>query len=262
MAMLKGRKALVTGSTSGIGLGVARALAMEGADVMLSGLGDPGEIRRLRSRIAARSGTRVLHHGADLTEPGAAAELVGAAEEELGAVDILVNNAGLQFVAPVEEFPDGKWAAIQEVILGASFRTIRAALPGMRRRKWGRIINMSSAHGSVASPFKSAYVAAKHGLEGLTRTVALETAEAGITCNAVCPGYVLTPLVAGQVESQARAHRLPRARVIREVILAVQPTRRFVEVEEVAALVVFLCAENARSITGACIPIDGGWTAR
>jgi 3-hydroxybutyrate dehydrogenase len=260
--MLKGRKALVTGSTSGIGLGIARALAMEGADVMLAGLGDPAAIERMRSAIAAEGGTTVLHHPADLTEPGAAAALVRAAEKELGAVDILVNNAGIQFVAPVEEFPEEKWTAIQEVILGSSFRAIKAVLPGMRGRKWGRIINMSSAHGSVASPFKGAYVAAKHGLEGLTKTVALETAEAGITCNAVCPGYVLTPLVAGQIESQAKAHGLSPERVIREVILAVQPTRRFVEIDEVAALVVFLCGEQARSITGACIAIDGGWTAR
>jgi 3-hydroxybutyrate dehydrogenase len=260
--MLKGKTALVTGSTSGIGLAIATALAREGVDVMLSGFGDPGEIERLRSGLAAETGVRVLHHPADAGVPREVATLVQAAETALGSVEILVNNAGIQFVAPVDAFPEERWDAIQAVNLNAGFHAIKAALPGMKRRGWGRIVNISSAHGVVASPFKSAYVAAKHGLVGLTRSVALEVAEAGITCNAVCPGYVRTPLVEGQIESQARAHGLPRERVIREVILATQPTRRFIEVDEVAALVVFLCGDSARSITGAALAIDGGWTAR
>ncbi len=260
--MLKGKTALVTGSTSGIGLGIARALAREGASVMLNGFGDAAAIERLRGELAAETGVRVLHHPADVGVAGDVAALVRAAEESLGALDILVNNAGIQFVAPVDEFPDERWAAIQSVNLSSSFHAIKAALPGMKRRNWGRIINVSSAHGVVASPYKSAYVAAKHGLVGLTKSVALEVAETNITCNAVCPGYVRTALVEGQIESQAKAHGLSRERVIREIILTTQPTKRFVEVEEIAALAVFLCGEAARSITGAAIAIDGGWTAR
>ena len=260
--MLKQKSALVTGSTSGIGLGIARALAQAGANVMLNGLGDPAAIERTRRELASATGTDVRFHGADLTHPGEVAALVAATEAAFGGVDILVNNAGIQFVAPVDEFPAAKWDAIRALVLDASFHAIRAALPGMKRRNWGRIVNLVSAHGLVASPFKSAYVAAKHGLVGLTKTVALEVAETGITCNAICPGYVRTPLVEGQIEDQAKAHNLPRDRVIREVILAAQPTKRFVEVEEVAALALYLCGDQARSITGAAIPIDGGWTAR
>jgi 3-hydroxybutyrate dehydrogenase len=260
--MLKNKSALVTGSTSGIGLGIARALAQAGAKVMLNGLGDPAAIERTRRDLAAATGADVRFHGADLTRPDEVAALVAATEAAFGGVDILVNNAGIQFVAPVDEFPAAKWDAIQDIVLNASFHAIRAALPGMKRRNWGRIVNLVSAHGLVASPFKSAYVAAKHGLVGLTKTVALEVAETGITCNAICPGYVRTPLVEGQIEAQAKAHNLPRDRVIREVILAAQPTKRFIEVEEVAALALFLCGDQARSITGTALPIDGGWTAR
>jgi len=259
---LKGRCALVTGSTSGIGLAIARALAGEGAGVMMNGFGDPAEIERLRSSIASETGSIVAYNGADMRRPDQVAALVREAESAFGSVDILVNNAGFQHVSPVDQFPQETWEEIQDVILNSSFHTVKAALPGMKRRGWGRIINIASAHGLVASPFKSAYIAAKHGLVGLTRTVALEVAEAGITCNAICPGYVRTPLVEGQIDAQAKAHGLPRERVIREVILAVQPTRRLIEPGEIAALAVYLCGEMARSITGAAIAIDGGWTAR
>lgn len=259
---MKDKVALVTGSTSGIGLGIARALAREGANVMLHGLGSPEEIEHLRSSLARDTGVQVKAHDADLSQAGAAARLVAETELAFGRLDILVNNAGVQFVSAVEDFPPERWTTIQEIILGASFHAIRGAVPGMKRRGWGRIINLASVHGLVASPFKSAYVAAKHGLVGLTKTVALEMAETAITCNAICPGYVRTPLVEGQIESQASLHQMPRDRVIREVILAAQPTRRFVEVEEIAALAVFLCGEQARSITGAAIPVDGGWSAR
>lgn len=260
--MLAGKSALVTGSTSGIGLGLARALARAGANVMLNGFGDAAAIETLRRDLAAETGVRVAYHGADVSQPAAVAALVAATEAAFGAVDILVNNAGLQHVAPVDEFPEEKWTLIQDVVLNSAFHATKAALPGMKRRNWGRILNLVSVHGLIASPYKSAYTAAKHGLVGLTKTVALEVAETGITCNAICPGYVRTPLVEGQIASQAQVHHLPPERVIREVILAAQPSRRFVEIDEVAALAVFLCGENARSITGASIPIDGGWTAR
>lgn len=259
--MLKNKTAVVTGSTSGIGLGIARAFAQAGANVMLNGFGDAALITQLCGELSA-TGSQVQHHGADMTKPAEVTALIREAESVFGGVDILVNNAGIQHVAPVDEFPSEKWTAIQDIVLNASFHATKAALPSMKSRNWGRIINLVSAHGLVASPFKSAYVAAKHGLVGLTKSVALEVAETGITCNAICPGYVRTPLVEGQIEAQAKAHNLPHDRVIREVILAAQPTKRFIEIEEVAALALFLCGESARSITGAALPIDGGWTAR
>lgn len=259
---MKGKVALVTGSTSGIGWAMADALAEAGASVMLHGLGDPAEVERLRAGLAGRTGVRVAAHQADLSRAEEVTRLIRDTEVALGGIDILVNNAGIQFVSPVEDFPPERWTAVQNIILNSSFHAIREVVPGMKKRGWGRIINLASVHGLVASPFKSAYVAAKHGQIGLTKTVALELAETGITCNAICPGYVRTPLVEGQIDSQAKAHGLPRDRVIREVILAAQPTKRFVEVEEVAALALFLCGESARSITGAAIALDGGWSAR
>jgi 3-hydroxybutyrate dehydrogenase len=262
MSPLKNKVALITGSTSGIGLGIARALASAGCQVMMHGLGDPAEIEALRKKLADDTGVRVGSNDADLRDPAGVARLVAATEKQLGPVEILINNAGIQFVSPVEDFPPERWQEIQNLNLNASFHAIRAVVPSMKQRQWGRIINVVSAHGLVASPFKSAYVAAKHGQVGLTKSVALELAEAGITCNAICPGYVRTPLVENQIDAQAAAHGLPRERVIRDVILAAQPTRRFIEVEEVAALALFLCSEQARSITGSAIPIDGGWTAR
>jgi 3-hydroxybutyrate dehydrogenase len=259
---LGGRSAIVTGSTSGIGLGIATALAQAGANVTLNGFGDPGEIERIRAGLAERTGVAVRHSGADMSKGEEVALMVRDAEAAHGAIDILVNNAGIQFVAPIEEFPPARWEAILAINLSHAYYAIRAALPGMRARGFGRIINLASAHGLVASPYKAAYVAAKHGMVGLTKVVALEAAAANITCNAICPGFVRTPLVEGQIDEQAKAHGLPRERVISEVILASQPSRRFVEIEEVAALAVFLCSDAGRSITGAALSIDGGWTAR
>jgi len=259
---LNGRSAIVTGSTSGIGLGIAQALAAAGADVTLNGFGEPAEIERLRAGLAEASGVAVRYSGADMSRGEEVVGMVQEAEAAQGAIDILVNNAGVRVVAPLEEFPAAKWQAILAINLSSNFFAIQAALPGMRRRGYGRIVNIASAHGLVASPYKAAYVAAKHGVAGLTKVVALETAETDITCNAICPGFVRTPLVEGQIHEQARAHGLPREQVISDVILASQPSKRFVEVEEVAALTVFLCSPAGRSITGAALPVDGGWTAR
>ena len=260
--MLKGKTALVTGSTSGIGLGVATALAEAGANVVLNGFGDAADIERIRSTLAERTGVQVMHSGADMSKPEEIAAMFQAAASQVGDIDVLVNNAGIQFVAPVDEFPDSKWEQIVAINLSSNFYTIKAVLPGMKARNWGRIINIASAHGLVASPFKSAYVAAKHGVVGLTKTVALEVAETGITCNAICPGYVKTPLVEGQIRDQAKVHQMSEEQVVREVILASQPNKRFVEVKELGELVVFLCSSGAASITGASIPMEGGWTAR
>ncbi|HEX2478743.1 MAG TPA: 3-hydroxybutyrate dehydrogenase [Geminicoccaceae bacterium] len=259
---LRGRSALVTGSTSGIGLGIATALAQAGVNVTLNGLGDAQSIERTRADLAERTGVTVRHSGADMSKGDEVVAMVQEAESAHGAVDILVNNAGIQFVAPIEEFPAAKWEAILAINLSHAYYAIHAAVPGMRQRGFGRIVNIASAHGLVASPYKAAYVAAKHGMVGLTKVVALETAEDDITCNAICPGFVQTSLVEGQIDEQAKAHGLPRERVIKEVILASQPSKRFVEVTELARLTLFLCTDAGRSITGAALPVDGGWTAR
>jgi 3-hydroxybutyrate dehydrogenase len=256
------KTALVTGSTSGIGLGIATSLAASGANVILNGFGDAAEIEKLRARLAADHAVEVRYDGADLSQQDAIERMMGNAVEQFGAVDILVNNAGIQFVAPIDEFPVAKWNAILALNLTASFHTIRLALPAMKAKKWGRIINIASAHALVASPYKSAYVAAKHGIAGLTKTVALEVATHGITMNAICPGYVWTPLVEKQIPDTANARGLTEAQVINDVLLHAQPTKTFVQVSEVAALAAFLASSDAASVTGAVIPIDGGWTAQ
>lgn len=259
--MLKGKSALITGSTSGIGLAYARALAQQGVDVMINGLGDAGEIERTRAAIESDHGVKALYSPADMTQPEQIEAMVREAESVFGKVDILVNNAGIQHVAPIEEFPVDKWNAIIAINLSSAFHAMRAVLPGMKARKWGRIVNTASAHALVASPYKAAYVAAKHGIAGLTKTAALETAQYGITVNAICPGYVWTPLVERQVPDTARARGISEEAVKRDVLLAAQPTKEFVTVEEVAALAVYLASDAARSITGTLLPVDGGWTA-
>jgi 3-hydroxybutyrate dehydrogenase len=258
---LEGRGAVVTGSTSGIGLGIARALAMQGANVMLNGFGDAGEIERARQGLAAEAMVDVAYDGADVSKGDAVTRMIESAGKAFGQVDLLINNAGIQFVSPIEEFPTAKWDAILAINLSAAFHAIRAVFGGMKQRKFGRIVNIASAHGLIASPFKSAYVAAKHGVVGLTKVVALEGAEHGVTCNAICPGYVWTPLVEKQIDDQAKAHKISKDDVIRNVLLANQPNKRFATVEELGALTVFLCGDNAASITGAALPVDGGWTA-
>ncbi len=259
--MLHGRTALVTGSTSGIGLGIARALARDGANVILNGFGDVREIEALRVSIASEHDVDVRYDSADLSKQDQIEAMMARALGEFGAVDILVNNAGIQFVAPIDEFPVDKWNAVIAINLTASFHTVRLALPAMKAKKWGRIINIASAHALVASPFKSAYVAAKHGIAGLTKTVALEVAESGVTMNAICPGYVWTPLVQKQIPDTAKARGISEDQVIKDVLLAAQPTKKFVQIEEVAAFASFLAGDAAASITGAVLPIEGGWTA-
>lgn len=254
-----GRVSLVTGSTSGIGLGIARALAAAGSDIVLNGFGKPDMIAEAQSQIAARN-VRVFHSAADMSNPEAIREMIETTLASFGRLDILVNNAGIQCVAALQDFPVEKWDAILAINLSSAFHTSRLALPSMLKNKWGRIINVASAHGLVGSPFKSAYVAAKHGIVGLTKVVALETAEQGITCNAICPGYVYTPLVEAQIDGQAKAHGIPREQVIRDVLLAQQPNKRFASVDELGALAVFLASDAAASITGAALPVDGGWT--
>ncbi len=258
---LEGRVSLVTGSTSGIGLGIARALAAAGSAVVLNGFGKPEDIAETQARIGSEFGVRMRYSGADMSKATAIAEMIATTLDAFGRLDVLVNNAGIQHVAPLEQFPAEKWDAILAINLSSAFHTTRAALPAMRQQNFGRIINIASAHGLVASPFKAAYVAAKHGMIGLTKVTALEAAEANITCNAVCPGYVYTPLVEAQIAGQARAHGIPRDEVIRDVLLAQQPNKRFATVEELGALSVFLASDAAASITGTALPVDGGWTA-
>jgi 3-hydroxybutyrate dehydrogenase len=259
---LAGKSAVVTGSTSGIGLAIARAFAAEGANVMLNGLGDAAAIEKLRADLEREFGVKALYHGADMTRPAEIRDLVAKAEADFGAVDILVNNAGIQHVAPIDEFPEERWDAILAINLSSAFHATKAVLPGMKRRRSGRILNIASAHGLVASPNKSAYVAAKHGLMGFTKTAALETAEEGIRVNAICPGFVHTPLVQKQIEDRAREAGISQERATRDIILAPQPTKEFATVEQIAATAVFLCSEGAAQINGTSISVDGGWTAR
>ena len=259
---LAGRSAVVTGSTSGIGRSIAECFAREGANVMLTGFGDAGEIEALRAGIEKQHRVKALYHGADMSKPAEIADLIARAESQFGAVDILVNNAGVQHVAPVDEFPPEKWDWIIAINLTSVFHATRAALPGMKRRQWGRVINIASAHGLVASPNKSAYVSAKHGVVGFTKTVALEVAETALRVNAICPGFVLTPLVQKQIDYLARAHAITPDQAMRDYILAPQPTRQFVKPGEVAAMALFLASEAANQINGAAFSIDGGWTAR
>jgi 3-hydroxybutyrate dehydrogenase len=258
---LKGKSAAVTGSTSGIGLAYARAFAKEGANVLINGFGDAAAIEKERAGIESEFGVKAIYSPADMTKPAEIAAMVALAESTFGACDILVNNAGIQFVSPIEDFPVEKWDQIIAINLSSAFHGMRAAVPGMKKRGWGRIISTASAHSLVASPFKSAYVTAKHGIAGLTKTVALETAAHGITVNCISPGYVWTPLVEKQIPDTMKARNLTREQVINDVLLDAQPTKQFVTVDEVAAIAVFLCSDAAKNITGANISVDGGWTA-
>ena len=262
MAILKTKTAVVTGSTSGIGLGIARALAREGANVVLNGFGEQAEIEKTRAGIEKEFGVKALYSPADMTKPNEIAAMIATAEKQFGSVDVLVNNAGIQHVAAIEDFPIEKWDAIIAINLAAAFHTIRAAVPGMKARKWGRIINTASAHSLVASPFKAGYVSAKHGLVGLTKTVALELATFGVTVNCISPGYVWTPLVAKQIPDQMKTRNMTEEQVKRDVLLAAQPTKEFVTIEQVASLALYLCSDAASAITGANFSIDGGWTAQ
>ncbi len=258
---LRGKVALVTGSTSGIGLGIARAFAASGATIVLNGFGAADAVTKIQEEIKVEYGASVLYSAADMSKPADISAMIEATIESFGRLDVLVNNAGVQHVAPLDKFPPEKWDQILAIDLTSAFHTTRFALPIMRKNHWGRIINIASAHGLVGSPFKSAYVAAKHGLLGLTKVTALETAEEGITCNAICPGYVWTPLVEAQIDDQARSYNLPREQVIRDVLLAQQPNKRFSTVEELGAVALFLASDAAASITGVALPVDGGWVA-
>jgi 3-hydroxybutyrate dehydrogenase len=261
MGTLTGKTAVVTGSTSGIGLAYAKAMAKAGANVVINGFGDAAAIEKERAGIESEFKVRALYSPADMTKPAEIAEMVALGEKSLGSVDILINNAGIQFVSPIEDFPIEKWDAIIAINLSSAFHAIRAAVPGMKKRGWGRIINTASAHSLVASPFKSAYVSAKHGIAGLTKTVALELATFKITCNCISPGYVWTPLVEKQIPDTMKARNMTKEQVINDVLLDAQPTKQFVTVEQVAALALYLCGDDASQITGANLSIDGGWTA-
>jgi len=261
MSSLAGKAAVITGSTSGIGLAYARALAKAGANIVLNGMGEPADIEKERAGIERDFGVKAVHSPADMTKPAEINEMIALGEKTFGSVDILINNAGIQFVSPVEEFPPEKWDAIIAINLSSAFHAIHAVVPGMKKRGWGRIINTASAHSLVASPFKSAYVAAKHGIAGLTKTVALELATFKITCNAISPGYVWTPLVEKQIPDTMKARNMTKEQVIKDVMLQAQPTKEFVTSEQVAALALYLCGDDAAQITGANLSIDGGWTA-
>jgi len=261
MSALKGHVAIVTGSTSGIGLGMAETLAAAGAHVVLNGLGDPAQIEQTRGDLAARHGVEVRYHGADMTKPDEIADLVTSTVAALGRLDILVNNAGVQHVSPIEDFPIAKWDQIIAINLTSAFHAIRAAVPVMKAQGRGRIVSIASAHALVASPFKSAYVASKHGVLGLTKAVALEVARSGITCNAISPGYVKTPLVEAQITDQAKARGISEEQVMTDVILAAQPTKRFVTIEELGGLLLYLVSDAGASVNGTSLSVDGGWTA-
>ncbi|MDK1387264.1 D-beta-hydroxybutyrate dehydrogenase [Ensifer psoraleae] len=256
------KTAVITGSTSGIGLAIAKTFAKTGANIVLNGFGAPDEIRAVTDEVAGLGSGTAIYHPADMTKPDEIADLMATAAARFGGVDILVNNAGVQYVEKVEDFPVEQWDRIIAINLSSSFHTIRAALPGMKAKGWGRIINIASAHGLVASPFKSAYVAAKHGVMGLTKTVALEVAENGITANSICPGYVLTPLVEKQIPDQARTRGITEAQVVNDVMLKGQPTKKFITVEQVASLALYLASDDAAQITGTHVSMDGGWTAQ
>ena len=258
---LKGKSAIITGSTSGIGLAYAKAFAAEGASVVINGFGDAAAIEKERAALAATSGAKALYDAADMTDPAAIAAMVTRCHGELGGPDIIVNNAGIQHVAPIEDFPADKFEAIMKINLTSAWYMMQAAVPFMKAAKWGRIISTASAHSLVASPNKSAYVMAKHGLAGLTKTIALETATDGITVNCISPGYVWTPLVEGQIPDTMKARNMTREQVLNDVLLSAQPTKEFVTPEQVAALALFLCRDEAKSITGANLSVDGGWTA-
>lgn len=260
MSMEK-RTAVITGSTSGIGQGIAKSLAESGCNVVINGFGDPDEIEKDRSNLEREFGVRAAYNGADMTKPDEIEQLIQGTVEEFGAIDILVNNAGIQFVSPVEEFPTEKWDAILAINLSSSFHTIKHAVPHMRAQGGGRIVNLASAHALVASPYKSAYVAAKHGMAGLTKVIALETAEDQITCNAICPGYVWTPLVERQIADTAKARGITEEQVKNDVMLKAQPQKAFVTTDEIGAMAVYLCSDAAKHVTGTILSIDGGWTA-